>query len=64
MKTIAYVTLLCRPLLEYACEVWDLFLVKHIDQIEMVQRRAVRFISSLSSREGGGVTEVLGLELL
>ena len=44
---------LCRPLLEYACEVWDPFLAKHIDQIEMVQRRAVRFISNLRGREGG-----------
>ena len=56
---------LCRPLLEYACEVWDPFLAKHIDQIEMVQRRAVIFISNLRDREGvSSEREALGLELL
>ena len=46
VKKIAYLTL-CRPVLEYACEVWDPFLVKHISQIEFIQRRAVRFICNL-----------------
>ena len=55
----------CRPLLEYACELWDPFLAKHIDQIEMVQQIAVRFISNLKSREGvTSEREELGLELL
>ena len=64
MKTIAYVTLLCRPLLEYAGEVWDLFLVKHLSQIKMVQRRAVRFISNLRGREVTSEGKALGLKLL
>ena len=65
IKTIGYVVTLCRPLLEYACEVWDPFLAEHIDQIEMVQRRAVRFISNLRGREGvTSEREALGLELL
>ena len=46
VKKIAYLTL-CRPSLEYACEVWDPFLVKHISQIEFIQSRAVRFICNL-----------------
>ena len=63
-KKIANGTL-CRPLLEYACEVWDPFLAEHIDQIEMVQRRAVRFISNLRDREGlTSEREALGLEFL
>ena len=41
------------------------FLAKHIDHIEMVQRRAVRFISNLRGREGvTSEREALGLELL
>ena len=55
IKKIAYVTL-CRPLLEYACEVWDLFLAKHIVQIEKVRRRAVRFISNLRGHIWEGST--------
>ena len=48
---ICHVTL-CRLFLDYVCEVWDLNLVGHIDRIKMIQRRAVRFISSLHGREG------------
>ena len=40
-------------------------MAKHIDQIEMVQRRAVRFISDLRGREGvTSERETHGLELL
>ena len=35
---------LVRPHLEYASSTWDPHLQKHIQQIEMVQRRAARFI--------------------
>ena len=60
IKEIAY------AYVEYACEVWDPFLANHIiDQIRMVQRRAVRFISNLRSREGvTSEREALGLKLL
>ena len=40
-------------------------MAKHIDLIEMLQRRAVRFTSNLRSREGvTSQREALGLELL
>ena len=33
-----------RPLLEYACSVWDPYLKCHTDSIEAIQRRAARFV--------------------
>lgn len=33
-----------RPSLEYASTVWDPYTKLHIDSIEMVQRRAARFV--------------------
>jgi hypothetical protein len=50
IKLLAY-TSLCRPILEYACHVWDPYLQKHIKNIEKVQNRAIRFISGLKGRE-------------
>ena len=35
---------LVRPILEYACPVWNPYLVKHIHSIESIQRRATRLI--------------------
>ena len=35
---------LVRPILEYACPVWNPYLVKHIRSIESIQRRATRLI--------------------
>ena len=64
MKRVAYLTL-CRPLLEYACEVWDLFLVKQVKFLDNVQKRAVRFIAGLKGRETiSGTREILWLEVL
>ena len=39
----AYKTLV-RPVLEYGCQVWNQYLVKHIKSIESIQRRATRVI--------------------
>jgi hypothetical protein len=50
---------LVRPHLEYASSTWDPHLQKHIQQIEMVQRRAARFIKSNYSRDPGTVTTLL-----
>ena len=63
-RLLAY-TSLCRPILEYADTVWDPMLNKDIESIEMIQHRAVRFISCLKGRES--VTEAsseLGLQTL
>ena len=35
---------LVRPILEYACPVWNLYLVKHINGVESIQCRATRLI--------------------
>ena len=37
----AYKTLVC-PILEYGCQVWNQYLVKHCKSIESIQRRATR----------------------
>ena len=58
VKKQAYLALVW-PHLEYACSAWDPHLQKHIYQIEMVHRRATRFIKSNYSREPGTVTTLL-----
>src|SRR6266404_8598198 len=42
---------LVRPHLEYACSAWDPFLSSHTHKLEMVQRRAARFICNTFSRK-------------
>ena len=49
-RLLAY-TSLCRPILEYADNVWDPILAKEIDYPEMLQYRAVRFIAKLREME-------------
>ena len=47
VKFVAYVSL-CRPIVEYAAEVWDPYMVKDIHSIEMVQNSAMmRFILNI-----------------
>ena len=43
-KRKAYLSLV-RSVLEYGCTVWDPYLQKNIDELERVQRRAIRFIT-------------------
>ena len=38
---------MCRPILEYAAEVWDPHLKQHQNMLEQVQSKAVRFILNL-----------------
>ena len=64
VKRVAYLTL-CRPLLKYACEVWDPFIVRQVKLLDNLQRRAVRFIAGLKGRESiSEAREILGLEVL
>ena len=58
VKEQAYFTLV-RPHVEYACTAWDPHQQYLKDQLEMVQRRAARFVTKNYSREPGTVTELL-----
>lgn len=49
-KLTAY-KVLVRPILEYACEVWDPYLKDSVSKLEQVQRRALRFIYSRYRRQ-------------
>lgn len=44
-KLTAY-KMLVRPLLDYACEIWDPYHKKSVSKLEQIQRRALRFIFS------------------
>ena len=50
---------LVRPLLEYASSVWDPHITSDIHKIEMVQRRAARFVIGNYSKTSGTVTNIL-----
>ncbi|KAJ8032783.1 hypothetical protein HOLleu_22833 [Holothuria leucospilota] len=58
VKLAAYKGLL-RPVLEYACCVWDPHQSYLQDKLESIQRRSARFISSEFSREPGSMTVIL-----
>ncbi len=53
----AYISL-CRSTLEYACQIWDPHLVREIDQIERIQRKAARVVKS-NYNQRSSVTEMM-----
>ncbi len=65
IKATAYKGLI-RPLLEYCACVWDPHHQKYIDQLEMVQRRAARYVLNQYSRTESvtAMIDKLGWELL
>ena len=58
VKRVAYLTL-CRPVMEYASEVWDPHLARQITSLENVQRRAIRFISGVTGHQSVSEARVL-----
>ena len=50
---------LVLPILQYSSSAWDPYKQKHIDQLEMVQRTAARFVMNCTSREPGCVRSIL-----
>ena len=57
LKETAYKTFV-RPILEYACSVWDPYTQENIDRLEDVQRRAARFVCNNYHRTAS-VTDML-----
>ena len=58
VKTQMYETRV-RPHLEYASSAWDPHTQSNIKALEMVQRRAARFVTGNYSREPGTVTGII-----
>ena len=58
IKAQTYISLV-RSHLEYALSVWDPLRKCHINALEMVQRKAARFVTSNYTREPGTVTTIL-----
>ena len=44
---------LVRPLLEYSCSAWDPYKQNQIDKLELINKRAARFITGNYTREHG-----------
>ena len=57
IKAQCYTTLV-RPVMEYVCIIWDPVPQKNIRELEMVQRRAARFVT-VDYRTTSSVTQML-----
>ena len=60
LKSKAYTTLV-RPKIEYCCSVWDPHHQKYINQLDMVQRWATRFVKNTPYRCSKNPTSVTAL---
>ena len=60
LKSKAYTTLV-RPNIEYCCSVWDPHHQKYINQLDMVQRRAARFVKNTLYRRSENPTSVTAM---
>ena len=59
VKDVAYKAIV-RPTLEYAATIWDPYTNQHINSIEMVQRRAARFVANnYHDNSHGTITNIL-----
>ena len=58
VKETAYKSLV-RPLVEYASPAWDPYTAKDINRLEMVQRRAARYVTGRYHNRSS-VTDMLG----
>ena len=56
-KTAAYLSLV-RPVLEYCCSVWSPYTQDYINKLEMVQKRAARYVTN-RYRNTSSVTSML-----
>ena len=65
VKLIAYVTL-CRPLLKYACEIWNPTTQTLITKPENIQSKVTRFVRNLKGRyvSVSSARVLLGLDTL
>ena len=56
---------MCNTILQYGCQLWNPYLVKHIESIESIQRRATRVLcgSEKEHQERLGVLKWPSLEL-
>ena len=50
------VNALVRPILEYSCSVWDPYKKYQIDQLELINKRAARFVTGNYSMEHGSTS--------
>ena len=48
-RLVAYKTLVCSNL-EFACQVWDLYLKQDIKKLEKIQNKSLRFIYRIKSQ--------------
>ena len=50
VRLLAYKTI-CRPLLEYAAEIWDPVTKSQTTQLENIQSKAIRFVKNIKGRD-------------